>query len=223
MIEAAKILGVDAEFRDKVAAALSKLAPNQIGKHGQLMEWLEDYTEADPLHRHLSHLYAMYPGQDISNDLTPKLAQAVRVTLERRGDDGVGWATAWKAALWARLHDGERAWKLLKLLLHPVTDTNIRYDKGGGAYPNLFDACPPFQIDGNFGGTAAVAEMLLQSRPGEIRLLPAIPRSWAQGSVRGLKAQGGLTVDIRWKDGKVLDYKVSGPGSDSIRIIKPGA
>lgn len=221
VIEAAKVLGIDAEFGSRVATARAKLAPNQIGKHGQLMEWLEDYTEADPLHRHLSHLYAMYPGQDISNDLTPKLAQAVRVTLERKGDDGVGWATAWKAALWARLHDGERAWKLLKLLLHPVTDTNIRYDKGGGAYPNLFDACPPFQIDGNFGGTAAVAEMLVQSRSGEIRLLPAIPRAWSQGSVRGLKAQGGFTVDVRWKDGKVLDYKVSGPGSDSIRILKP--
>lgn len=221
VISASKVLKTDDAFRAKVEAARAKLAPTQIGKHGQIMEWLEDYEETDVHHRHIANLYGLHPADEITVEHTPELAKAARVTLERRGDDGVGWAIAWKACFWARLRDGEHTWKMLKLLLHPVTDTNIRYDRGGGAYPNLLDACPPFQIDGNFGGTAAVAEMLLQSRDREIILLPALPKAWANGSVKGLKARGGLTVDIDWRYGKVTNYKVTGRGSKSVKVIVP--
>lgn len=218
VIAASKALGTDSEFRTKLEAARSRLAPTQVGKHGQIMEWLEDYEEADIHHRHVSHLYGLYPSNEISVDRTPELANAAKVSLERRGDDGVGWGYAWKTCLWARLHDGERAWSLLKRLLNPVTDTNIRYDAGGGAYPNLLDACPPFQIDGNFGGTAGIAEMLLQSTDTEIQLLPALPKAWSTGAVTGLRAKGGLTVDIAWKDGKVTSYKVRGPKAKQIKV-----
>jgi alpha-L-fucosidase 2 len=220
-IEATKILGVDPEFRAKLEAIRARLAPFQIGKHGQLQEWLEDYEEPDPQHRHISHLYALHPAEQISPLRTPELAKAARVTLERRGDDGVGWSSAWKICFWTKLHDGERAWQLLKILFRPVTDTSVRYDKGGGTYPNMLDACPPFQIDGNFGATAGIAEMLLQSIDGEITLLPALPKAWSMGSVKGLKAKGNLTVDLAWKDGKVTKYKVSGPGSEKVKVRLP--
>jgi len=222
VVDASKILGTDEAFRARLEAAKARLAPFQVGKHGQLQEWLEDYDEQEPQHRHVAHLYSLYPSDQISPDRTPKLAQAARTTLERRGDEGVGWSSAWKVGFWTRLHDGERAYKLLKVLLRPVVDTSIRYDGGGGTYPNLLDACPPFQIDGNFGATAGIAEMLLQSTDGEIRLLPALPKAWATGSVKGLKARGGLTVDIAWKDGRITGYKVTGPGSKAVKIRTPG-
>jgi alpha-L-fucosidase 2 len=218
---AARVLKTDEVFRAKIEAARARLAPTRVGKHGQIMEWLEDYEETDIHHRHVSHLYGLHPANEISPDRTPELAKAARVTLERRGDDGVGWAIAWKACFWARLYDGDHAWKMLKLLLHPVTDTSIRYDGGGGAYPNLLDASPPFQIDGNFGGTAAVAEMLLQSDAGEVRLLPALPKAWHSGEVKGLKARGGLTVDVAWSAGKVTRYRVKGRGAKDVRIVLP--
>lgn len=217
-IEASKVLDVDPKFRRKLEATRARLAPFQIGKHGQLQEWLEDYDEQEPQHRHIAHLYALHPADQISPDRTPELAKAARVTLERRGDDGVGWSSAWKICFWTRLHDGERAWKLLKILFRPVTDTSIRYDKGGGTYPNMLDACPPFQIDGNFGATAGIAEMLLQSIDGEVTLLPALPKAWSAGSVKGLKARGNLTVDIAWKDGKVTKYKITGPNSEKVKV-----
>ena len=220
-IEASKVVGSDPDFRAKLEAARARLAPLQIGKHGQLQEWLEDYDEQEVHHRHVSHLYALHPAGQISPDRTPELAKAARVALERRGDDSVGWSLAWKICLWARLDDGEHAWKLLKTLFHPVTDTSIRYDKGGGTYPNLLDACPPFQIDGNFGATDGIAQMLLQSVPGEIRLLPALPKAWASGSVKGLKARGNLTVDIAWENGRVTDYKVTGPNAKNAKVRLP--
>ncbi|MGV3614762.1 MAG: glycosyl hydrolase family 95 catalytic domain-containing protein [Fimbriimonas sp.] len=221
VIEASKALKTDETFRAKLATVRARLAPMRIGKHGQLMEWLEDYEEPEPQHRHVSHLYGLHPSNQISPDRTPELADAARVTLERRGDDGVGWSLAWKVCFWTRLHDGEHAWKLLKTLFRPVTDTSIRYTGGGGTYPNLLDACPPFQIDGNFGATAGIAEMLLQSVDGEVTLLPALPKAWHTGSVKGLKARGNLTVDVAWKSGHVSEYRITGPGSKSVKVRFP--
>jgi alpha-L-fucosidase 2 len=205
-MRAGEILKQDAEFGTALRAALAKLLPYQIGAQGRLQEWQEDFADAEPAHRHISHLIALHPGAQITLRGTPELAAAAQRTLELRGDGGTGWSKAWKVNFWARLEQGDHAFKMLSELITIST------------MPNLLDTHPPFQIDGNFGGCAGIAEMLLQSHAGEIALLPALPKAWPTGSVKGLKARGGFTVNIDWRDGKVTHYRILSPQPSEVKI-----
>lgn len=216
-IEASRILDTDAAFRSQLEEVRANLQPFRIGSKGQLLEWEKEFEEIDPKHRHVSHLFALHPGRQILPERDTELANACRRTLELRGDGGTGWAMAWKINFWARLHDGNHAFLMLKNGLKYV-DATQESIKGGGTYANLFDAHPPFQIDGNFGGTAGITEMLLQSHAGYIHLLPALPDNWQEGSIHGIRARGGFTIDMEWKKGKITRLSVTSHLGGTCRI-----
>ena len=223
VITSSKKLNVDQDFRVKLQGLLEEIPPPAvIGSDGRIQEWLRPYEETDSSHRHISHLYGLFPASQITTENTPEYANAAEKSLIARGDDGPSWTLAYKMLFWARLSNGNHAIKLLNNILRPTIDTTINYGAGGGVYPNLLSAGPPFQIDGNFGATAGIAEMLIQSHQGYIELLPALPESWEEGSFIGLKARGGFTVNTSWKKGIITNVEIFSKKSQKVSVMING-
>jgi alpha-L-fucosidase 2 len=219
--EASEILGVDEGLRRQMLDTAKRITPNRIGRHGQLQEWLEDKDDPNNKHRHVSHLWGLHPGEEITQTKTPELFAAAQKSLEMRGDGGTGWSKGWKINFWARLKDGDHAHKMIRTQLTPIGFDGVQMS-GGGTYPNLFDAHPPFQIDGNFGAAAGIIEILVQDHDGFIELLPALPSHWSSGSISGVRCRGGITMSMSWEDGKLVEAKLTSSQGLPIQVLVHG-
>ena len=217
-IEAMKILDTDHQFAAELKDLSMQIAPNQVGQHGQLQEWMEDLDDPENKHRHVAHLWGIHPAMDINWETSPEFMEAAKQSLLFRGDDGTGWSLAWKINFWARLLEGDHAYELVKLIFRPVSSDKTRYGRGGGSYANLFDAHPPFQIDGNFGAAAGIVEMLIQSHLSAINILPALPSALPDGSISGVCARGGFELSFSWKEGKLTRLEVLSKAGEPCKI-----